>query len=142
MPEFVPNPRFPQEFRRWLRDNLYDIAKDALGEIKRLAPKDTGHLVENLRVERDGRGVYYSLPAYGWYQERGTGVYGPRRTPIYPRRGRFLVWRARAKDVRRGRARREGELIFARRVKGAPARHYIERGLRTYLRAKILNLRR
>lgn len=39
----------------------------------------------------------------------GTGIYGAKRQPITPKRGRFLIWRA---------SRGSGGLIFARSVKG------------------------
>lgn len=57
--------------------------------------------------------------------EQGTGIYGPRRTPIRPKRGKFLVFRVReAGSAPLGSMSgqlRESGLIFAREVKGRPA---------------------
>ena len=141
--EFIPNPNFPRELREWLKRKLYDIANEALPEIKRLAPKDTGQLRERIRVERRGREVVIVMPEYGWYQERGTGVHGPYEQRIYPVKASVLAWRVRAKDKRFGKYpdKEVGDWVFAKSVEGVRARHFVERGLKTYLRAK-LGLRR
>lgn len=52
-----------------------------------------------------------------WLEE-GTGIYGPKRTPIRPKRGEFLVFRLGPRSQHDSRAR---PLIFAREVKGRPA---------------------
>lgn len=68
-----------------------------------------------------------------WWIERGTGIYGPRRKPIRPKRGEFLVFRVptgRRVDIsvpRLNPDRKPGDLVFAREVKGREATHTMER---------------
>lgn len=73
-------------------------------------------LVEGTRViGRVGSGLPYAL-----FHHEGTGLYGPRRQVIRPRRpGGVLVFRARS-----------GETVFARESRGAPGTHYLVRALR------------
>jgi hypothetical protein len=67
--------------------------------------------------------------------EEGTGVFGPHRKRIVPKRGEFLVFRVQ----RPGSAplasisgqRKESGLIFARSVKGKPPQRVMEDGSRT-----------
>lgn len=54
-----------------------------------------------------------------WLEE-GTGIYGPRRRPIKPKRGRYLVFRVNTGTARSGR-QTDGDLVFATQVKGRPA---------------------
>lgn len=58
--------------------------------------------------------------------ERGTGIYGPERRPIRPKKGKFLVFRLPAAGASAPRGsmsgqRRDGPLIFAREVRGREA---------------------
>lgn len=61
-----------------------------------------------------------------WWIERGTGIYGPRRRPIRPKKGEFLVFRV----PRAGGRREDGDLVFARQVRGRPATQTMERAAR------------
>jgi hypothetical protein len=45
---------------------------------------------------------------HAWFQERGTGIYGPTGLPITPRRAKFLRWKSPT----------TGNWIFAKSVKG------------------------
>lgn len=56
---------------------------------------------------------------YALYQHEGTGIYGPKRRPIKPKRGKFLVW----KDPDSGR------LIFAREVRGVPPKKFLTKAV-------------
>ena len=63
---------------------------------------------------RDSSGRYKAASertGYALWVEVGTGIYGKRKQPIKPKRGKFLVWRDK----------KTGKLIFARQVKGRPA---------------------
>ncbi len=51
--------------------------------------------------------------AYAGYVQEGTGIYGPRGTPITPQSGQYLVFTA------------NGRQYFMRSVRGAPARPYL-----------------
>jgi hypothetical protein len=59
--------------------------------------------------------------------ESGTGIYGPQRRRITPKKGKYLVFRVRERgsSIRAGVSGRVSEsgLIFARSVAGRPASH-------------------
>jgi hypothetical protein len=48
----------------------------------------------------------------------GTGIYGPRRHPIYPRRAKALRWKAV-----------DGKTIFAKSVKGMKKNQFLKDAL-------------
>jgi hypothetical protein len=62
--------------------------------------------------------------AYGLYVHEGTGIYGPRRRPITPKNGKFLVFTTK-KTVSGLRSKKTGKvkfgggkIVFAKSVKG------------------------
>jgi hypothetical protein len=134
---------FPWGVEREINRLLLAVARRGAEEARRLAPKDTGRLVQSLRADEGDRGTarIYMID-YTWYQEEGTGLYGPRRAYIYPRYARYLVWRVREKDVVWGKypGRQAGDIIRARRVRGVPARKFIYRGLQ--IAARTMKSRR
>lgn len=97
-----------------------------------LAPVDDGVLRASLRTRletnsREVKGWVYTDLEYGLYVHEGTGIYGPRGSPIRPRRGRYLVFEARnARTTPRGR----GNLVFARQVRGQRPQRYLLDALR------------
>ncbi len=58
-----------------------------------------------------------SAGAYALYQHEGTGIYGPKKRPIRPVNGKFLVWTD--PDT--------GETIFATEVRGTPGKKFLSR---------------
>lgn len=56
---------------------------------------------------------------YALFVHEGTGIYGPRGTPIKPKRSEYLVFRGR-----------DGSLVFARQVKGMPGRPWLVNALK------------
>lgn len=95
------------------------------------APVDDGPLRASLRVRMESTGAHvkawvYSELHYALYVHEGTGIYGPKGTPIRPKRGQFLVFEARnARTTPRGR----GNLVFARQVRGARPNRFLLRAL-------------
>ena len=90
---------------------------------KQLCPVDTGRLRSSIfsGVSRwDGRlvGVCGTNVKYAPYVELGTGIYGPRRSPIVPRSARLLRWTDKGGDVH-----------FARSVRGMRARPFLRPAL-------------
>jgi hypothetical protein len=69
------------------------------------------------------------------WTERGTGVFGPHRTPIVPTRGQFLKFRsntiASTRSTRGSGAfgAAQGRLFLVRSVRGQPAKHYLRDAL-------------
>lgn len=62
---------------------------------------------------------YNDAGTYALYQHEGTGIYGPKGTPIRPQRARVLTWI----DPDSGRR------VYAKEVKGTPAIKFLERGI-------------
>lgn len=110
-----------------VREAVADVAREVAVEARdrcRLSAYDTGRLLAAIRVvpgdgpERlvrsdPGDGEPERLPR--WIND-GTGLYGPRRTPIVPRKAPFLVFRVEPKG-----SAGPGDLVFARSVRGRPA---------------------
>ena len=55
---------------------------------------------------------FYNTELHAFFQEDGTGLWGPKRDYIYPKRARFLRW-----------VSHDGVVHFARRVKGVPPKY-------------------
>ncbi|MGW0681819.1 HK97 gp10 family phage protein [Streptomyces sp. NPDC002754] len=93
---------------------------------KQYAPVDNGPLRASITADvtanparRNVTGRVESRLPYAIYQELGTGIYGPRGTPIRPKRGRYLVF------TPKGASRP----VFARQVRGTPPKRYLTRAL-------------
>lgn len=95
-----------------------------LNGAKRRCPVDSGRLRSSLTKEsfveagtpvcRVGTNLKYAT-----YVHEGTGIYGPKHTPIVPRNGRFLVFTPRGSSV----------TVFARQVRGVPPRPFLREAL-------------
>lgn len=113
-----------------LRSPTGAVARDALKRGRHvrdlarvLAPKRSGRLAASISVKlvprlsglavEVGTGLDYAL-----YQHDGTGVYGPRHSPIRARRGKVLVFTAGV-----------GDKVFARSVRGARPTKFLERAI-------------
>lgn len=97
-------------------------------EARRLAPKKTGNLAANIRaalVSTNGKieervglfGASARAVPYFKYVDRGTGLYGPTRTPIRPRHAqalRFVV---------------NGRVVYATKVSGQRPNHFLKEAL-------------
>jgi phage gpG-like protein len=104
-----------------------------------LAPVDQGQLRSSLTMEMDeerglpvvrvGTNVKYAI----WVHE-GTGIYGPRKTPIRPVRARVLRWPVK-NNTGSGRRRYRGgateNYAYAKQVKGSPGRPFLTKALKT-----------
>ena len=114
----VSDPRTPT-YRQMTR-----IGRAVQSTAQQLAPVDTGRLRQSGDTQmRPGRGslvarVGFSAKHALWVHE-GTGIYGPRRTPITPRRARMLAWRDR-----------RGGWRYARSVRGMRPRRFLTRATR------------
>lgn len=123
MGRVVRNPRFKAEMGRAENARAWQEAAAAIGTsaLQAAAPKETGFLTA--RIEADPHPTEARVrfranvgqPPYGLFQEVGTGLYGPLRRWITPRRARMLSWVDSNTGLRR----------FARRVRGtAPKRYF------------------
>jgi len=114
-----------------LRSPSGPVARDILrrgrrvqAQAKRLCPVDDGLLRSKIDVEmyagpqgptaRIGTNLDYAEAVH-----EGTGIYGPKGTPIRPKRKRFLVFTPRGAS----------EPVFVRQVKGMRPRPFLKDAL-------------
>lgn len=122
------------EIQRLLRSpdgDVYKAVNDVVLATRNLAvslaPVDDGPLRASLRTKMDVtsrmvKGWVYSDLEYALYVHEGTGIYGPKGTPIKPKRGKYLVFQARnARTTASGR----GNLVFARQVRGQRPQRFL-----------------
>jgi len=87
---------------------------------KQLVRVDTGRLRSSITVQMlPGRVIIGTNVSYAIYVHEGTGIYGPRKRPIHPVNGRYLVW------TPRGATRP----VFAREVRGSPPNPFLRDAL-------------
>lgn len=110
------------------------LAQQGVAEAKRLVPHQTGHLARTIRVGTVTETSALVLAGgplnvgYARYVEEGTGLYGPHRRKIVPRRAKVLRWKGGGSRVTgRGKGSR---WIVARSVKGRRATPYLVPGVR------------
>jgi len=128
---------FDVQIRRWLRTSpvagvqaaknayLLDVGQFIRGQWRAGVRKKTRRLRDS--IVRSGLEpsetaktvsvrVYSRLPEQARWDSEGTGLYGPRRQLIRPKRARVLAWPAAG-------AGRKGGMVFARFVRGKRGTH-------------------
>lgn len=103
-----------------------------LRQAKALAPRDRGTLYRSITLEmrstdKGPTAVVGTNVPYAIYVHEGTGVHGPRRTPIRPVNKRFLAWLPKRQVVRTyldksGKQRKvyaKRALVFAKQSRGS-----------------------
>lgn len=96
----------------------------AIGKAKEKAPARDGQLRQSIEAKKPKkRGKEWSATVgsgleYAKYQEFGTGIHGPRRRRIYPKRAKALAWRSKS-----------GQMIFAKSVAGVPKQEFMKKGI-------------
>lgn len=106
---------------------------------KRKVPRKTAYLARTIREGsvNSERALLLAQAPYAAYVERGTGIYGPGKRPIKPKRKKFLAWptgsyaRLSGRPSVAGQRRTRtgtGSWAFARQVKGRPATPYLMPG--------------
>ena len=96
---------------------------ESIKEIRkgRFKATDTGSLGQSIFAEIRGGGFTGRIASgvkHANYVHEGTGVYGPKRQPIKPKRSKMLVWK------------KNGQLIFARETKGMKARPFFKQAVK------------
>ena len=90
-------------------------------EIEGRAPVDQGYLRQHWHTERDyenDRIIIGNNTRYAAWVSRGTGIYGPYKTPVVPRTKKALKFRGQT-----------GTLILRRCVRGMKPNPYVEKGI-------------
>lgn len=79
------------------------------------SPVDTGRLQGSWMHDNQGlvRKIFTST-IYADFLDKGTGVYGPKRKPITPKKGKALKFRA------------GGKIIYRKSVKGIKPQHFVK----------------
>lgn len=131
------NPAFkremgrPENSREWQRE----AGRMGRDRISANAPRRFGTLADTIfvRTYYDGtttRIVYGSTRPYAKWQEAGTGIYGPLKRYITPKRAQYLSWvDTSGGPGRPGGPGPLGPRRFAKRVKGTPPTLFMYRGL-------------
>jgi len=89
------------------------------GKAKELAPVDKSTLRKSILATNDAfQGIVGSNLEYAKYQEFGTGIYGPKGSPIVPKRAKMLAWQGKS-----------GQWFRARSVKGSKPVKFLQGGL-------------
>jgi hypothetical protein len=89
------------------------------GRAKQEAPSKTFNLRKSIvhKTQSDGnKAVVKTELDYSVHQEFGTGIYGIKRRPITPKRGKFLKFEV------------NGKTVFARSVKGVKGKFFMKKG--------------
>ncbi|RMD67350.1 MAG: HK97 gp10 family phage protein [Cyanobacteria bacterium J149] len=92
------------------------------------APIRKGILRKSILTEVSNNGEtgkVYSKLEYARYQEEGTGIYGKRKTPIVPKRAKYLRFKTKS-----------GKIVYARKVRGTKPKYFMKKGLK-YLQQRI-----
>jgi len=88
---------------------LDNIAQEIVGEVRKRSPALTGNNRRSVEMDapkKESRRVF-TTSGYGGFLEIGTGIYGPKKKPIVPKRAKMLAWKGPG-----------GVWRFARSVKG------------------------
>lgn len=99
------------------------VTRDVLNTVEIQCPKRTGETSRSFRSDlevrpnRSIRGRVFSTSDVVGYLENGTGLYGPTRRRITPRRARALRFRV------------GGQTVFARSVAGMKPQPFMRRSL-------------
>lgn len=116
-PTFVQQMDLPVNCHNWQR-----VAGEAgRANLQRLAPERTGYLASQATYTESLSTSLVRFTAnpegakapYDYFQEVGTGLYGPLRRWITPKRAKFLSW-----------VNEDGDRIFARRVRGVKPQRF------------------
>lgn len=126
------------------RHLLGQVALLGVAEAKKLVPVRTRNLSRTIRVgvvtDKSAKVIAGGTSEVGYarYVEEGTGLYGPRRRKIVPKRAKMLSWVAGGSRVT-GRGKGAAR-IFAKSVRGRKATPYLVPGVqRAASRAGLAN---
>ena len=124
--EGTANPRLQYGFEQFL-NYLADRARER-------APVRTGTLKASITYNIDKGldslvGIVGTNEKYAPYVEMGTGIYGPSKTMIRPKKAKILAWvSSGARPTTAAgwkRAQAEGRAVFAKEVKGMRPRPFL-----------------
>lgn len=139
--------KMPDKALRYLKAAIEDIADEIEAVATVNAPEDTGELKAHATERRDlkrrvqgpGGLVVKSeisvpkVPVYAKWVHDGTGVYGPKATPIVPRRAPFMRFQI------------DGKWFAKRSVLGQQPQPYLREAVeeveRTFVPVKLAELR-
>ena len=129
--------KMPDDFQRRLVNLVGLAGLEVADRARQKAPVRNNRLRASINSQlvrtgtRTAARVAPTVP-YGPYVEYGTGLYGPRKQVIRPRKAKVLSWISRGRGVYAGgryRAAAPGRRVFARFVRGMKPRPYLHPAL-------------
>lgn len=84
-----------------------------------LADSISGEVFPQDLGDHTWQGVVSSDSDHALFFEEGTGLFGPRKSFIFPRAGKFMIFRHR----------KLGRVVYAQKVSGQPGKHPFRDGL-------------
>lgn len=97
-----------------------NVAIDLLANVKKESPVDHGRLQGSWTIFNEGptEKTVKSSAEYAEYVNRGTGIYGPYKTPIvHPNIGKEFAFQA------------NGRMVYTRMIKGIKPRRFVEKSM-------------
>ena len=126
---------FTREVRREMKSEMAAVQEYAVGHHK--FTSISGNLDKSIKTEVTQSGflgtTYLSdrIAKYGKYVHSGTGIYGKRKRPIRPKRGKFLKFTGK-----------DGRDVFVKEVKGQKADPFLYRSFGRRKQKIVDNLNR
>lgn len=116
-----------------LQHNIIKIGANELnGIIRKNTPKNEGHLHSTWRHSiHENEVIFTNSAKYAVWVNEGTGIYGPRKTRIFPHKGKGLLFKPDKKyDGKYGPTLSGGKFkgyYFFRSIRGQKGQHYVEK---------------
>lgn len=113
-------PLFDQAASAFLKKS----ALMAEGKARELAPRDKGTLGNSITHNgpHKSAGLFEvkvgTNVEYAPYHEFGTGLFGPKKAPITPKKGKFMRFKSKS-----------GQIIFTKSIKGVRAKQFMKKGI-------------
>lgn len=100
--------------------------------LKQNTPKNEGHLHGAWRHEvNDTEAIFTNSAKYAVWVNEGTGIFGPRKTRLYPRQAKGFLFKPDKKyDGKYGPTIANGKYkgyYFFRSIRGQKGQHYVEK---------------
>jgi HK97 gp10 family phage protein len=116
---------------QYVEDSMRTLAPSRTGDLRRRMTHIVRTVGDNTIQGQVGTSAFYGI-----YVDQGTGIYGPRRSRIYPTRAKAFRFPepgnasfTLAGRQRKGNAGANARYVFARSIRGTPAQHFVQRAV-------------
>lgn len=119
----------------FVREAVRDRAEQVAEVARRIVPSDSGTLRDSIKVQvrRQGNqtvGIVEATAKHAMWVHQGTGLYGPHRQRIRPKRAKFLHWTDKG-----------GQEWFRRSVRGMKGRPFLTDALSVITNPNLVAVR-